>query len=405
MEIVVNSPKEWLREITVEIEPQRLQSRIDGLLEQYRDRAEVPGFRRGRVPKEILKRRFGSALESAAVEELVEEALSEVLKEHNVKPASRVQFEDLEIAPDKTVRFRASVEVIPDFELKPYTGLNLRRTNPTGFDAEFEKRLQALREKCALFHPVQRPAQSGDFLVVDYLLLENDQPVAGPKTNITIRVGDEGNHPEVNQALLNATSGEQRQVTIAFPADHQDKNIAGREITYRFTVRAVKERILPEVTEEFAQDLGFENLDSLRQNLNDEILADRQEQIEEDLKRQAIDRLLAEHDFEPPQSWVDAHIARLRQEFNLPDTPETREKLLPIATRSARWDCIVMRIAAQENITVTDEEIQTQIEQLATDIGRTPQEVASLVDNASYRFLNLQKKVLRLILDQAKITE
>lgn len=405
MEISVKAPKEWLREIQVEIESERLKSRVENLIEEYRDRAEVPGFRKGRVPKHILERRFASALESAAVEQLVEQALTETLEKHSIKPASRIRFEDLEVSQDKTIRFRASIEVVPDFELQPYTGLHLRRPSPTGFDAEFEKRLQELREKCAMFQPKARPAENGDFVVLDYTLLEKDKILAGPKTNVTIQVGNEKNHPEINKTLLGVNAGEERRVEINFPADYEDKSLAGKTITYQFTVRGVREKILPEINEEFAQDLGFENLDALRQAINNEIIAERETEIEEELRRQAIDQLVTAHNFEPPQSWVEEHTVRIMQQLNLPDTAEVREKILPAAVRSAKFDCIAIRIAEKENLEVSDEQLREQVEQLARDTGKNPDEIAPLVDTASYRFFALQRRVLQFILDQAKISE
>ena len=403
MEIAVKSPKEWLREIEVEIEPERLKSRMEGLIKEYRERVEIPGFRRGRVPRHIMERRFGSTLESAAVEEIVEQTLAEALEKHSIKPASRVQFLNLEVSPDKAVRFRAAVEVVPNFELQPYLGLNLKRPDPTGFDEEFEKKLRALQEKCAHFQSVQRPAQHGDFVVADYTVLEKDKTVAGPKTNVTFLVGNENNYPAINQALLGVKPGDERRAEISFPEEYQDKTLAGRTITYQFTVRAVREKHLPEISEEFAADLGFENLDALRQAINHEILAEREEQIEAELKSQVIDQLVAVHNFEPPQSWVEEHIARVREQLNLPATNEIREKILPAAVRSTKFDCIVIRIAAQENIEVSDEDIQQQVDELARTSGRNPNEIAPLLDTASYRFYALERKVLRFILDRAVI--
>jgi len=403
LEITVKSPKEWLREIEVEFEPERLKSKVESLLEEYKDKAKIPGFRPGKVPKYILERRLGSALESAAAEELIEQALSTALEENNIKPASRLKIEDLEITPEKAIRVRASVEVIPDFELKDWTNLSLRRQTPTGFDAEFEKRLAALRERCAIFQPVQRPAQNGDYVVVDYIIKENGKVISGPKSNVTLQVGNEQNHPSINQALLAVQPGAERSANITFPPETPDKTLAGRTVTYHLTVRGVREKILPEINDEFAQDLGYENLDALRRAINDEILTDREEQIKEDLHRQIIDQLTTTHQFEPPASWVQAHIDRLLREFNLPDTPEAREKLQPVAEKSARFDCITIRIAQQENITVTDKEIETQIQVLAQSSGRKPEEIAPLLDNSSYRFHALQNKVLQLIMEKAEI--
>ncbi|MGQ9678446.1 MAG: hypothetical protein ACUVUD_04110, partial [bacterium] len=221
--------------------------------------------------------------------------------------------------------------------------------------------------------------------------------------NVTFQVGNENNHPEINRVLLGVNPGDERRAEIIFPEDYQDKTLAGRTITYQFTTRAVRERHLPEISEEFASDLGFESLDALRQAINNEILAEREEQIEQELKSQVIDHLVSIHNFEPPQSWVEEHISRVRRQLNLPDSPEIREKILPTAVRAAKFDCIVIRIAAQENIEVSDEDIQKQVDELAQNTGRKPDEIASLLDTTSYRFYTLQRKVLRLILDRAVI--
>jgi len=403
LEIAVKSPQDWLREIEVQIEADRLRSRIDSLLNEYQDKATIPGFRRGKVPRHILERRLGNALEATVVEELVEQALEEALTKNNIKPATRAKIENLEIATDKTIRFKALVEVIPDFELQDYNGLSLRRQTPTGFDAEFEKRVSALREKCAIFQPVAHPAQNDDFVAVDYVLRENEKVIAGPKNNVTIQVGAEDNHPSINQALLGAGIGDERTATINFPADHPDKNLAGRTITYHLQVRGIKEKKLPEINDEFAQDLGYENLDALRHAINDEIFADWEERIRDDLHQQVIEQLTSRHQFAPPRSWVEMHIAQMLREFNIPDTPTAREKLLPAAEKAARLDCIVLSIAQQENITVSDEEVATQIQNLAQDTGRKPAEIASLVDSSSYHFYLLKKKVLKMIVERAKV--
>lgn len=403
MEVRIKSPKEWLREIEIDFEAELLKSKVDALLEEYKDKAKIPGFRPGRVPRYILERRLGSALESAAAEELVEQALSETIEKNGIKPAARPKIDDLEITPDKTIHLKASVEVIPEFELDDYTAVTLERQSPVGFDDEFNRKLTALRERCAVYQPVQRAAQQGDYVVVDYTLKEGDRIVVGPKSNVTLEVGGDKNYDDINRILIGALPGDEKTTVITFPPDHPDKNLAGRKITCLLRIRSVREKILPEVNEEFAQDLGYENLDALRQALNEEILAEREDQIKNDLHRQIVDQLTSRYQFEPPASWVEAHLDRLIRKLNLPDSPEVREKLLPIAVKSARFDCIVLRIAQKEQLVVTDEEIEAQIQALAQSTGRKPEEIAPYLDNFSYRLQALQEKVLQLIIDRATV--
>jgi trigger factor len=404
LEKTVRSPKEWLREIDVTIEPDKLKMKLEDFLAEYKEKALIPGFRRGRVPRHVLERRIGGQLETAASEELVEEATLEVLTDDTLNPVTRPRFTNLEIAPDKTIRFQLSFEVIPEFQLKDYVGLALKKEEPTGFDAEFERRLQELREKCATFKPISRPTETHDFLVVDQRTYLGETETGKPRTNVMMELGDPMNSAEINDALIGAGPGEERTATTTFPADHADKNLAGKTLTCKFVVRDVKERILPEVNEEFATDLGFESLDKLRIEINEAILADRHRLTQNGLKNQAFDFLTAEHQFEPPESWVESSLERLRTQYNLPEDNATRDKLMPVAQKWAKFDCVVARIATKENITVSEEELKEQARELAQESKRPVEDVESMLDTAVYKNQLLREKVLRLIVDKANVS-
>lgn len=404
MEKIVRSPKEWLREIDVTIEPDRLKTKIEESYVDLQPKAVVPGFRVGHVPRAVLERRIGSQLENAAAEELVEDAVKEVLTDDAIKPITQPRFTDLEISPDKAIRFQLSFEVIPEFQLKDYVGLSLKKEEPTGFEAEFERRLQELREKCATFKPVSRPAQEHDFVVVDYKTYVEDTETGKPRTNVMMELGDAMNSAEVNAALVGTRPGDERTAATTFPADHKDEKLAGKTLNYKFVVRDVKERIMPEVNEEFATDLGFESMDKLRIEINESILADRHRLTQNGLKNQAFDFLTAEHQFEPPESWVESSLDRLRTQYNLPEDDATREKLMPVAQKWAKFDCIVAKIAEKEGITVTDEELKEQAQEVAEESKRPVEEVESMLGSAVYKNQLLREKVLKLVVERANVT-
>lgn len=404
MDKVVRSPKEWLREIDVTIEPERLKTKIEESFLEVQPKAVVPGFRVGKVPRPILERRIGSQLETAAAEELVEDAVRELLNDDTIKPVTQPKFTNLEVAPDKSIKFQLSFEVLPEFQLKEYVGLALKKEEPTGFEAEFERRLQQLREKCATFKPVSRAAQEHDFVVVDYKTSIDDTEAGKPRTNVMMELGDPVNSAEVNTALIGTKPGEERTAATTFPADHEDKKLAGKTLTYKFAVRDVKERILPEVNEEFATDLGFESMDKLRIEINESILADRHRLVQNGLKNQAFDFLAAEHQFEPPESWVESSLDRLRTQYNLPEDDATHGKLMPVAQKWAKFDCIVARIAEKEGITVTEEELKQQAQEVAEESKRPVEEVESMLSGAIYKNQLLREKVLKLVVDKANVT-
>jgi trigger factor len=403
LETNVKSPKPWLREIEVELEPERLTGRVEETLANYRERAEVPGFRKGKVPLELLRRRIGEALESQVAEELVEQTSAEVLEAQEFRLAAQPRLADLEVLPTKAIRYRLEVEVFPEFELKAYKGLQLRRNEPTGFEQEFEKRLKALQDRCATFKPTDEPARAGLFVTVDYETLDGDKPVAEPRKNVMLEVGDPMNFPEVNEGLAGAKPGEERSIEAEMPAGASDKSLAGKKVVFRFRVNEVKEKHVPEVNEEFASDLGYDDLDGLRKDLNEAILADRQRLVENDLKNQIFDKLLRDHEFEPPGSWVQMNLDRLRREYELPDDAETTEKLTQAATRRARFDVLASRIAREEEIAVTDEEVQAQVAAMAERVRKPVEDVAPLLDNPGFRSQLLRDKVMDFILGKAEV--
>lgn len=403
METNIKSPKPWLREIEVEIEPERLAGRVEETLASYRERAELPGFRKGKVPLELLRRRVGEALENQVAEELVEQASAEVLEAQDFRLANQPRLTDLEVLPTKAVKFRLAVEVFPEFELKEYRGLQLRRNEPTGFDEEFEKRLKALQDRCATFKPVDEPVRDGLFVNVDYATLVEGKPAADPRKNVLIEVGDPMNFPEVNAGLAGAKPGEEREIEAEMPAEASDKELAGKKVTFRFRVNDVKQKNVPPVDEEFAADIGYEDLDDLRKDLNAAILADRERLVRNDLKNQVFDKLLRDHDFEPPASWVKSNLDLLRREYELPDDEETTARLTQAAERRAKFDVLASRIAGEEKIEVTDEEIQAQVQALAERVRKPVEDVAPLLDNPGFRSQLLRDKVMDFIVDRAEI--
>ena len=162
---------------------------------------------------------------------------------------------------------------------------------------------------------------------------------------------------------------------------------------------------MPEVNEEFATDLGFESMDKLRIEINESILADRHRLAQNGLKNQAFGFLTAEHQFEPPESWVESSLDRLRTQYNLPEDDATHQKLMPVAQKWAKFDCIVARIAEKEGITVTDEELKEQAQEVAEESKRPVEEVETMLGSAIYKNQLLREKVLKLIVDKVNVNQ
>ena len=409
MQLNMTEPKPWLRELEIEIEAEKVSEKIDRTIGQLLDEAEIPGFRKGRVPRHIIESRFGAEIESQTAGDLVREAYETAIEEKHLHPIRAGEVKDYELTADKRIRFKIELEVVPDFELKPYTGIAIERHEPTGFDDEFEHRLNALRERLATYTPLSRPSQSGDYLMVDYTVTRYDslEATAGSHTdkrsNVMLHVGDSENFPEMNAQLVGLNPGDEKDVRIRLPDDHADKALASKTLVYHFGVRGIKEKHLPELDEEFAKNLGFDNLDGLRVWLNESIVADREKDIESDLLTQIHNWLIARHEFPVPPSFLEEVYQQLLAQVQAAETPELKEKVTPIAEKKARFQVVIARIAEKEGIEVTDEERDKVIDDYIAQSSTPPGDVEKLRERESFRYRLLEEKVMHFLLGKANV--
>ncbi|MEO0094180.1 MAG: trigger factor, partial [candidate division WOR-3 bacterium] len=228
MEIKVLEPEQWLRELEILVEPERVKQKIAEITKIYAQTIKVPGFRKGKVPIAVLEKRYGQQLETQALQQLFEEIYKEAIATQQLKPFTTAKITDYNLSEDKKLTLRISFEVIPDYELKEYKGIRLKKQEPTGFDQEFERRFKQLLDRCATFVSLPRPAESGDYLLCDYGVYEDDKLIGKLAQNILIQIGDAMNLKEINQGLVGVKAGETRTITVDFPQDYPDKSIAGK---------------------------------------------------------------------------------------------------------------------------------------------------------------------------------
>lgn len=403
MEIKYKDTKLWLKELTVTIEPERVKKKIEDVSASHSHKASVPGFRKGKIPRPILQRRYGATFESLALDELFDEVYKEMIKNNGFKPITQAKVTDYTLADDKTLKFDISFEIIPEFELKNYVGIKVKKQEPTGFDEEFDRRVKALQERCATFTTLDRSAENNDFILSDYEIYENDRLTAKKQTGVMIQVGSDKNRPEINQILLGAKAGEEKTVTITFPADYPDKDFTNRTLLYKFFVRDIKERHLPEIGDTLATDLGFRDLNELRTQINEDILQDRVKVVEEDLKNQVYRYLISEHKFEPPASIVEMTYRDILTEYNLKDSEESKTKLMSNAEERAKFDIIISRIAEKESITPKSDDIDKELEKFGS--AGIEKEKLDMLRTSPILFSRIQKNMtVDWLLEKAEIS-
>ncbi|MEO0088417.1 MAG: trigger factor [candidate division WOR-3 bacterium] len=392
MNISITNRNDYLKEANIIIEKEIVEKKIDEILEFYKDKIAIPGFRIGKAPKEIIYKKLKKGIDELAVEKLINETYENIIKENDWQVVGEAKVSEYELTPQKELRFTLLLEIIPDFPLKEYKGIPIKKLTITGFDQEFEKKVKDLQEKCATYTELDRPAKEGDFLLIDYSLLDENNKVVEKREGILIKIGDENNHPEINKSLV----GVERDKEIFIKVDNYQ---------YKIFIRSIREQHLPEINEEFARALGFENLKALKEEIENQIKEEREKIQEENNKKEIIEYLLTNHDFEPPPTMVKEKLQFFLDNLNKKEedlTEDFKDKLLKEAEKRAKLSCLLLKIAKKENIDVSEEEL----EEMVSRFENFEEDKISLLKKSNYlKRIILEEKVLKFLIDNAKIIE
>ena len=379
-----------LRHLDVELETERLAEEYEKGVARLRRTVKLPGFRKGKIPAEVIRRKFHSDVLSQAVQDLVSHTLAEALKERELYPLGDPRISDLESELGKPVKFRASFEVMPRVEASDYRDLEATERKTEVTEEQVDAGVEQLREQNARFDPVEgRGAQDHDFVMGDLTETGPDGGEPRKHEGVTIEVGSEAYHAKLHEALQGAEAGADVSFTAAFPAEHQDPERAGKTFEASFLVHEVKEKVLPEADDELAKDLGdFDTLDEVRAELRKQGEARAKHDDEQDLRGQLLDQLVAKNPFDPPSSLVDYEVeSRLQsaaqdlQRRGIDpaqagvDWNALRTEQRASAEAAVKATLLLDSIVEQESIEETEEELSAEIGRAAEALQKGPEAV------------------------------
>jgi trigger factor len=384
------------RELTIEIPADVVKAETDNLVNRYQKLARIPGFRKGKVPASIVRQRFAKDIEGDVVEALVPRYFREEAKKQNLAPVSQPRVTDLHIHEGEPLRFKASFEILPEFKLAPYHDIRVSTIDTTVTDEDVETALNNLRQQHATYSAVEedRPLADGDFAVVSFKGTPkggeaNAKPVEVDE--IMVEIGGENTIPEFTENLRGAKSGETRTFDVNYADDFSDKRLAGKSLTYEVSVKGIKTKSVPELTDEFAKELGAElnTVDELRNRLRDNMKAEKEHEATHQGKDKLIEELVKRNDFPVPEAMLNEQIdIRLErglralaaqgmrtEDMKRMDFGRLRAGQREAALREVKGSLILEQIADEEKIEVSDEEFDREIEALATQSKQTVEQV------------------------------
>ena len=385
---------ETRKNLNVEIESSVVDAEIDRVARDYSKAARIPGFRPGKVPARVVKQRFRSQILHDVVHELVPRAVDDALRERGVEPVDTPDIRDVTVEEGQPLKFTATFDTVPSIELKPYGSVQLRRARPVMEEGAVDQTLQALRERAARYEAVEpRAVERGDTVVVD---LVRASPGEAPDTHqdITIEIGATANPPGFDEEVVGMSVGNTKTFTVRYPDDYGIKELAGSAVDYTVTIKSLKRRVVPELDDEFARDLGeFDTLDALRGRVEQDLTREAEQKAEREVRADLLKQLAGWVGFELPDSLVDRELDRRIEEFARRlmeqgvdpraadiDWAAFRQAQREGARDSVASALVLDEVAHREGLAVSDAEIEAELSRFAERTGRTPAAVRAQLE-------------------------
>ena len=423
LEVSTHSPSQWGRVLSIAVPRTRYDAVRAAVARDLRKRVVRPGFRKGHVPAAIVERDFAERIDESALERLIPEACDQAIQREGLEVLSQPRVQNVVLDDPQAVKFDLTLEVRPRFELRPLDGLAATRWKLTLGDEHVDAALGALREEHAQFVDVEREAQDGDLVVVAYVPLDDegnerdDQRVE----NYPFRLGAGDIVAEFEAATRGRRAGETAPAQVAYPADHEDPALAGRNVSFRITVRTVKEKRLPELDDDLAREVGVEDLASLRVQVRADLERRAGEESRRDLHESLVDHLLQQNAFEAPQSMVEQYLEYVGKDWEgrqqrlrmpPPDAAQREEFLRaarPAAERVVRRGLLLDQLATQHGIAVSEEDVDKWIEERVLASGSRGAEVRGFFSESGRRRRLrsdlVEDRVFEFLVGNANITE
>lgn len=420
------------KEIKIEIDTAAVRATYDRVSDRYAKQAKVPGFRPGHAPRSVVRTRFKGEIRGEVLQELVPEAVHQAIQEHKLNPIGEpdVQLDNAEALDkfgEQPISVKVSVEVLPEIELKDYKGIEAgRRTRPIT-DTSVDEMLEALRETSAAMQPVEdRAAAPGDTVTVNVEGTFLDDPDAEhiKAEDVDVTLGGTGVQPEFTENLTGVKADDEKTFTVNYPADFSAKDLAGKRVEYTAKVSAVRVKELPELDDEWAKSLGeeFDSLATLKIKIRQDMEQRSVQEADHRLRADLMQKLLEANQFEVPPSLID-HQTNVRLESVVRDLigrgvdprhqemnwEGARAELKVQAEADVRGSLLLERIAEEEKIAVSDEEVDAEIEAIARGSKQSIEQVRSVLTkeggerSIANRLRN--RKALDLLVENAQVVD
>jgi trigger factor len=366
-------------EIEVTVPVDEIARETDRVVATIQQKAKLPGFRPGKAPASLIRTKFSRQVRDDVLENLLPKYFRQKVEEEHLEVVGRPNVKDVHFHEGEPLRFKAEFEVAPEIELKDYRGVTIHYSEPQISDDDIAKRLDEIREQKAQFVNVEpRAVVDGDYAVVTLDSLAGvELPVH--QEEVVLHVGDPDTMPGFSDALRGMSPEEEKEFEVTYPEDFGQARLAGKTVRFRSKLTTIRTKELPELNDEFAQDLGdYPSLNDLREAVRKAIFHEREFASQQKAKDQLIDRLIETHEFPVPEAYIERQIeAQLENQFRelaergidpaklQIDWAKLKESQRPKAVHDVKASLLVDKIAEREAIAPTNDEVDAEVQRIA----------------------------------------
>lgn len=418
MQVSVESTSALERRMTVGVPAERIETEVNKRLQQTASRAKVPGFRPGKVPMSVIRQRYEDSARQEALGDLIQATYYEAIVAQKLNPAGAPAVEPKVFEKGKDLEYVATFEVFPEIQLAGFEGLTIERQQAEVQDSDVDNMLEILRKQNTRFEAVERAAENGDQLNIDFVGKIDGEAFAGGSAKGTPLVLGSGRMiPGFEEALVGVKAGEERVINPTFPADYQNLDLAGKTAEFTITVNSVSAPQLPELNDEFFALFGIKEggIDGFRAEVRKNMERELRQAIKSKVKNQVMEGLLAANPVEVPKALIANEVNRLRvqavQQFggNIKPDQLPAELFEEQAKRRVVLGLIVAEVVKKTELKPDESRVRELIEEMASAYQEPQQVVAWYLKNEQQlnevRSVVLEEQVVDTVLQQAKVTD
>ncbi|MBU9721954.1 MULTISPECIES: trigger factor [Bacillaceae] len=417
--------------LTVEVDSERVDNALDQAFKKVVKKVNVPGFRKGKIPRPIFEQKFGvESLYQDALDILLPEAYSEAVEEAGIEPVDRPDIDIDQMEKGQNLIFKATVTVKPEVKLGDYKGLEVEEADTTVYDEDVDAELKQLQERHAELVAVEDgQVETGDTVVMDFEGFVNGEAFeGGTAENYSLEIGSGQFIPGFEDQLVGVKAGEDVEVNVEFPEEYHSEDLAGKPAVFKVKVHDIKRKNLPELDDEFAKDANenVETFEELKKDIREKIQTGKDQEADANKRETLVEKAAENAEIDIPEAMVESETDRMLQEFGQrlqgqgmsldmyyqfaqTDEEGMKAQFHEDAEKRVRINLTLEAIAETENLEVSDEEVDKEIEEMATTYQRSADEIKQIL--AMQGGVDTLKKDLKvrkamdLLVEEAKIAE